>query len=811
MSTPIRSAHTVPGLCFALLLAMVGPLQAQVPASTQVMPQPTPSSSAESPDPSAITDLIGVEDKIDTASLLGRTVTRVEIAGNRQIAASTVLGLLGTRSGDPLAAQRVRSDIEAVFSLGFFSDVAVEGAPEGSNGVVVTVRVVELPALSGAVGLTGNHKVVKETLLAHTTGMVEGAFLTPADTVRARRAMLSDYSSEGFLRARVVPVEVVDKDPETSTPAVSLTFVVDEGRKTRIRKIDFTGNSSFASRTLRGRLKSEERFWATSWLTGSGVFRQTHIEEDLVRLEDFYQDRGFLDVSVAQPELSLSSDRLWYTVTYPIEEGPVYHVGKVTYRHGGVVPEADLTRKLDLPTGTLFNRSTLRGNIQTISDRLGERGYAFAQVAPEFHRDPVTGVVDIDYNIQEGSQIRIRRINIHGNTKTRDKVIRREIRQQEGEIINTALLRRSFQRIRNLQYFGDAVDINTVPAGPDLLDVDITVEEKPTGQFSIGGGYSSSDGLVGMTEITQGNLGGRGQSLSGRFERSGRRTLYNLRFSEPHIFDSSYSAGFDLYRSLRDFQTYNEKRVGGGVTLGKAYGEYLSGSLSYRYEILNLTAPGGTSTNPVINSQLGQSTSSTVGTGIARDTRDNFMDPRHGSRHAMNAEVGGGYLGGTHDYIKGVLDDVLFLPLFKHSSFALRSQVGYGVGYNGQDLPPGERFFVGGIRTVRGFNWGEAGPLDLASGDPYGGDKMLVFSSEITFPLVTEANIKGALFVDYGAGFDTSQSMDVGELNGGIGWEIRWMSPVGPLRFGYGKVVKDTRPWALRRSGDQFFDFGTFF
>ncbi|MDH5526212.1 MAG: outer membrane protein assembly factor BamA [Nitrospirota bacterium] len=742
--------------------------------------------------------------------LLGRTVTRIEVVGVRQIAPGTVSGQLDTEPGSPLSAATVRRDIEAVFGLGFFSDVVIEGEPEGSNGVVVTVRVTELPALAGEVQVKGNRKVLKDTLLGHATGMDSGAFLTPADVLRARRGMLADYFDEGYLQATVVPVEVESTDEATGAPIVDLAFVVEEGKKTRVRHIGFSGNTAFSNRTLRGKLKSKRRFWATSWLTGSGIYRESHVEEDVLRLEDFYQNQGFMDVSVSPPNVELSDDRQWYSLTYPIVEGPVYRIGEVSVAHGDKLPEADLMKGLELATGSVYSRDAMRRNLGMLTDRLGEVGYALARVEPEFDRDPETGTVDVRYMVTEGDQITIRRINVRGNTKTRDKVIRREVRQQEGEVINTSLLRRTYQRILNLQYFG-SVDIDTKEAGPGLLDLDITVEEKSTGQFSIGGGYSSNDGLVGLMEITQGNLGGRGQTLSGRLERSGRRTVYNLRFAEPYLFDTNRSFGFDLYRSERDFESYDEKRIGGGVNLGRSYGEYLSASLAYRYEVLDLKSPTGTIPgSPLLEAQLGRSRSSSVGANMAWDSRDNYLDPRRGMRHTLRTEVGGGYLAGTNDYVKGVLDNSVFFPLLRSMAFAVRSQLGYGAGYSKSELPAGERFFVGGIRTVRGFNWGEAGPLGT-TGDPIGADKMWVMTGEITFPLVTEANIKGALFTDWGAGFDTGRDIAAGRMNLSVGWEIRWMSPVGPLRFGYGRVLVDKRHPDFQRRGDQFFDFGTFF
>jgi outer membrane protein insertion porin family len=740
------------------------------------------------------------------SGLFGRTVERIEVSGNHQIEATTVRGTLVTRVGELLSAEHVQDDVTAVFALGFFDNVEVDADPVGPDGVVVTYRVTELPVVT-KMTFRGNKKVIEETLKETVTGLEEGAFLNPQQLLRVRKAMLAKYESEGYRRATVVPVQQITVAPDGGRTA-ELTFVIDEGEKTKIRDIEFEGNEAFSDRTLRRRLKSKERFWLTSWLTDSGVYREADVAEDLLRVEDYYQDAGYFDVQVSEPDLDLSDDRRWLTLTYPVKEGRRYDFGEISYHHNDKVPEDVLTAGLAMQSGRTYNRSLIRKDVATLTDRLGEHGYAFAQVTPQVHPRPDDGQVDVAFRIDEGNQVRIRRINVTGNTKTRDKVIRREVRQQEGEIINTSLLRRSFQRINNLNYF-ESVDIVPVEAGEGELDLDVRVKEKSTGQFSVGGGFSSVDGLVGLVEITQGNLGGRGQTLGGRFERSGRRTVYNLRFREPYLFDTLYSGGFDVFKTQRDFESYEERRTGGGVTFGKAIGEYVHGSLSYTYERLNIHVTDVT-VPAIILSQQGRSDTSSVAVSLSRDTRDNYFDPRRGTRNVLRLEVAGGMLQGDNEFLKGTLDSVLYVPLFTSSSFAVRNLFGMGAGLGHKDLPPGERFFVGGISTVRGFGFGEAGPL-ASNGDPIGGDKEWVMSAEYAFPLIKAANLKGAIFLDWGAGFDTGQSIDINDMNLSWGYEIRWISPLGPLRFGYGWVLNDKRPPGFRKGGEQLFTIGTFF
>jgi outer membrane protein insertion porin family len=743
------------------------------------------------------------------SDLFGRTVAGIRVTGNHQIESTTIRGTLTTHEGEPLEAANVRKDVQGIYALGFFDDVVVDATPaETGAGVVVTYRVTELPILTGYT-FHGNEKVLEESLKEVVTGLSQGAFLQPQQVLKVRQAILDKYEKEGYRRATVVPVTEITVGGDGQRSA-ALTFVIEEGDKTKIRKIVFDGNAAFSDATLRGKLKTKQRFWLTSWLTDSGIFRDTDVAEDLVRLTDFYQDEGYYDIRVDEPRLDVSPDKRWLTVTYPVHEGIRYDFGEVTYHDHGKVPEDQLTADLKVRRGEQYSRALVRQDAGTLTDRLGEHGYAFAQVNPSLTPEPDLGVVDTTFNIDEGSQVRIRRINITGNSKTRDRVIRREVRQQEGEVINTALLRRSFQRINNLNYF-DTVDIVPVNAGEGLLDLDIKVKEKSTGQFSIGGGFSSVDGLVGIVEITQGNLGGRGQTLSGHFERSGRRTVYNLSFKEPSLNDSPYSGGFDLFKVVRDFTSYEERRTGTSLTLGRALGEYLNVSLGYTLENVDINLLDTTGTVPAsIANQAGHSTTSSLTLSLSRDTRDNFFDPRRGTRNVVRVEVAGGVLGADNDFVKTTLDQSVYFPVLSSSAVTFRNLLGIGAGYSHDELPAGERFFVGGISTVRGYNFGDAGPL-ASNGDPIGGDKEWVMTAELTFPLVKAANLKAALFMDWGAAYDNGQSISYHDLNRTWGYEIRWISPLGPLRFGYGWTVDDKRPPLFRDGGKQFFTIGTFF
>jgi outer membrane protein insertion porin family len=473
--------------------------------------------------------------------------------------------------------------------------------------------------------------------------------------------------------------------------------------------------------------------------------------------------------------------------------------------------------------GEIFNRGQLRQDIMGIVDLYGEQGYLFANVVPQLNPQVEGKTVDITFQVTEEDQFKVREIQIAGNDKTRDKVIRREVRVNEGEIVNTKLLRRSFQRLQNLNFF-ENIEIVPKQVEPGWVDLNVEVKEKPTGTFSIGGGYSSVDRFIATMEVTQGNLFGRGQLLRAKVETGKRRNTYSLTFREPYLFDSNISGTADLFNQVRSFDSYKEKRIGGDLILGRQYGEYVSASVSYTLETLNIydlrqvsdfNDPNLTATiaDPGIpelvrdQALLGKTLTSAVGFSVARDTRDFIFDPKEGSRHSLSLEYAGTFLGGDNDYYKVVADSSRFFPLWREHVFSLHGRMGYAQGIGDKQLPVGERFYVGGINTVRGFKFGKAGPIN-STGQILGGNKELFFNVEYLIPIVVEAKIKWLFFYDWGRAFDDSESIRFKDLRQSAGFGIRWISPIGPLRLEWGRNL---RPEEGEASHTIEFSIGTLF
>jgi outer membrane protein insertion porin family len=440
--------------------------------------------------------------------------------------------------------------------------------------------------------------------------------------------------------------------------------------------------------------------------------------------------------------------------------------------------------------------------MRSISDLYSENGYALVSVAPDLSPDETSKTVAVTLNIDEGDKYRIGRIEISGNTKTRDKVIRREIRLAEGDTFDSSKLRRSYERINNLQFF-DTVEMVPRPKYEDkTVDLDVKVKEKPTGFLSVGGGYSSVDGFIATMDLTQGNLFGKGQFIKVKGELGGKSSFYEISFKDPYFLDTSYALSTGIYRTTREYIEYDKKANGFFLGLGKSLSEYWKADVSYNLEkatIYNVDEDA----SPIIKDQEGTKTTSSITPTIVRDSRDNYLDPSKGSRNSATFTFAG--LGGNNAFIKGLLDSAWYFPLGE-TTFMFRGRLGYAKGIFGKTLPLYERFYVGGLYTLRGIGFGEAGPKDKATGEAIGGTEELIFNAEYIFPIYPEMKLKGVAFVDVGNAYEDFHKF--GSLRYTTGLGFRWISPMGPIRLEWGYNINKEKG----ESSSKFeFAFGTFF
>ncbi len=720
-------------------------------------------------------------------------VNSIEVKGLKRIEEGAVKSKITQKVGEQLSSEKISDDIKNIFKMGYFDDVKTE--IETLEGGVKLIYVVKEKPTIIKVEFQGNKELKDDKLkekITITVGSIADTTLMQDNASKLQQF----YEEEGYWLATVVPV--VNKISENE---VYLTFEINEGRKVRIKQINIVGNKAISSGKIRGAMKT--RTWKIySFIFSSGYYKKDVMNSDIDAVKDLYFNDGYIKVVVADPEIRLTDDKKGMIITINVSEGDQYRISSVAITGNKAYPEAELGKKVSSKPGAVFSKEVLKKDITGMTEIYTEHGYALANIYPDIVPDDATKKLALTFKVDEGVIYRIGKIDISGNTKTKDKVIRREIRLDEGDIFNSALLKRSYERINNLNFF-ESVDIAPKPRAEEkLLDMDVKVKERATGFLSVGGGYSSVDKLIGMVDITQGNLFGSGQYVKLRGELGGRSQYYELSYKDPWFLNKPIALSVDIYNTRREYIDYSRKAIGFGVGVGKELGEYWGGNISYNLERAKIFDASSAS-DIRIREQAGEGskTTSSITPTITRDSRDNFLDPSRGSRNSVYFTFAG--LGGSNAFIKGVADSAWFFPLGS-TTIALRGRFGYAKGIFNKELPWYERFYVGGIYTVRGLGYGEAGPK--SNGEFIGGTKELIFNTEYIFPIIKEMKLKGVVFFDAGNAYDASEA--IGPLRYTAGTGIRWISPVGPVRVEWGYNL-DRKPG--ESSNKVEFTFGSFF
>lgn len=722
-------------------------------------------------------------------------VTAIEIKGLKRIEEAAVKNRISLKLGEVISQEKISEDIKSIYKMGYFEDVKVDIETfEGGVKVVYTVK--EKPTIV-KVSFEGNKEYEEDKLkevVTITAGSIADVTLINDNALKLKVF----YESEGYYFAKVIPV--VKKKTEQE---VELTFVIEENNRVKIKEIKFEGNKAISSRKIKKAMGTSERKFY-SFITGSGFYKKFEMLQDIEKIKDLYHDNGYLKVSVGEPKLEFSSDKKWMTITIPISEGPQFKVASVKIL--GVKDkkeEEEITNLIKLKSGEIFSKMKMRKDIEAITTYYSDRGYALVSIAPDVLPNEEKLLVDVAYNIKQGDKFNIGRINIAGNVKTLDKVIRREVRVDEGDEYSASKIKKSKQRLEDLQYF-ETVDINQKP-DPDkkTVDLDVNVKEKPTGFFTIGGGYSSIDNLIGMVDVTQTNLFGRGYSLTLRGELGGKSSYYTIAFRDPWFLDKPLLFGFNLYRQKREYVNYTKDGTGMSITFGKRYGEDWSASVTYELEKSKVTDVADDA-DTIIKDMQGNLLTSSVTFQIVNDTRDSYIDPSSGRRYSLTLTTAG--LGGDTGFWKSMLDLGWYIPIFEESTLHLRGRIGWSDSLFGKKYPLYERFYIGGLDTIRGLGYGEAGPKD-SKNDPIGAKKALIANIEYLFPIVTEMKLKGLIFFDIGRGYDETEKFG-SNIKYSTGFGFRWFSPMGPIKIDYGINLN-------RKEGESKtkieFGFGSFF
>lgn len=738
----------------------------------------------------------GIESLEDSVRQLGRDVSmkilkrekvaQVVIMGNKRIETEAIKRVVKTKKGDTYLAKHIQDDVKSVFRMGYFGDVRVE-ASNTPEGKVVTFQVTEKETLRN-IEVTGNNELDDEEI-KDLLRMRQGSVLNVNSLRDARREIENLYKEKGYHHVEVS----YEIEPVPDTRA-DVNFVIKEGEKVFVKEIFFEGNNAFDDDTLEDVMKTAEKDWF-SLFTSSGDLDYEVLDQDVSKIAAYYHNHGYIQARVGEPDITY--DGRWIHIIIKIEEGPQFMVGRVDLEGDLIQPKDILLEKIRICRQGVYNREVIRQDILALGDIYSDAGYAYPDISPRIDQDFEEHKANITYVINKGPLVYFEKIIIAGNTKTRDKVIRRELNVYEQELYSGRRLKRGAQNLYRLDFFED-IKINTAKGSADdkmVLKIDVT--EKPTGTFSFGGGYSSVDNVFFMASISQRNFLGRGQTLNFRAQLGGRSNTFILGFTEPWLFDTPLTAGIDIYKTEMDYDTYDKDSTGGTIRFGYPVLDYTRAFLSYNYDRSDITDLNYDDASYAIMDMEGINVAHTLTGVLRRDSRDRVFQPTKGSDNSITVKHAGTPFGGDIGYTKFVGDSGWYFPLFWDTVGLLHGRIGFIGGDSAGKVPVWERFYLGGIGSVRGYEWRDISPTEDPhakpddEGDPVGGNKMLQFNVEFMFPIVKKSGLQGVLFYDTGMSYDNGENMDLGELRSSIGYGIRWFSPMGPIRLEYGYILDD--------------------
>lgn len=729
------------------------------------------------------------------------TIQTIEVSGTQRIEPSAVENYLSITPGETVTRADISESLKTLYATGFFSDVTIE--PKGSR---LLVTVVENPSVN-EVRFEGNDRISKEDL-EKEIGLKSRSVYTRNKVQADLKRLLEVYRRNGRYTAEITP-KIVPLDQNR----VDLIYEIVEGPEAKIRHITFIGNETFSTSTLERVLASEEEAW-WRFLTSTDTYDPERLAYDEELLRRFYQEQGYADFKVTSSIAELSSNKDAFYLTFTLKEGPQYTIGKVDVTSPMVGAKSlDYSEAVITKSGELYNSADIETSIDNLIQKLGDSGFAFVDIEPKtIRRTNGENVIDLDYNVKQGPRVYIERINITGNMRTLDEVIRREFRLAEGDAYSSTKLKRSEQRLNNLGYFEKVTVSTRAGASPDKTVVDVDVLEKSTGEITFGAGFSTTDGALADFGVRERNFLGRGQDMRFRVMFAQRRQQYDIGFTEPYFLGRELEAGFDIYRTVQNFsQNSTFDREADGVVLRTGYNlsERLKHTLRYGFEKSDIS-----NVDPLasiyIRAQEGQNITSYVGQSFIYDNRDNRYMPNSGLFWRVNQDLAG--LGGDDRFIRHEFQTEYYIPVAKQWTTVLAGSAGNITGI-GEDVRINQRFFIGS-KEIRGFDNAGIGPRDLLTRDALGGNSYYTASAEMRFPLglPDDLGVTGAAFVDAGSLFDLDLTgPNIGDdgaprVSGGVG--VAWSSPFGPIRLDFAQafVKQDYDETELVR-----FSFGTRF
>ena len=691
--------------------------------------------------------------------------------------------------------------MKSIYNMGYFDPehMSVE-ATDSPKGKIVTFKVKEKPTIK-YIEFKGNN-AIKTEKLEKNVDIHTGSILNIFNIRKNIQRIELQYQEKNYYSAKVSY-----ETQEVGNNQVRLIFKIKEGEKVRIKSIKIVGNTAYSTKALKKLMKTSEKGFF-SWLTSSGEYKKDMLDRDVAVLEAHYQNNGYIQVRVADPEIVTKGN--WIYITIKLEEGPRYKMGKVDIAGDLIVSKEELLKKLQSPKEEYYDRDALRKDILALTDFYSDYGYASADADPRIRQHEDEKRVDVTFNITKGKPVYFERINISGNTKTRDKVIRRELKITEQGLYSGADLKKSVKNLNRLNFFED-VKVNDYKGSEDNTKImKFDVKEKATGNFTFGAGYSSIEHVFFTSSISKSNLFGNGQALSVQAQVGSTTTQIMFNYVEPWLFDIPLTTSFSVYNWIQNYDYYDKESVGGSISASYPFFQEdlrLFGSYAYDRGTLSNISSDASST---ISNLTGTNITSSITVGATYDTRDKIVNPTSGQNHLFSIEYAG--LGGNIGFTKFTAEVGWYIPLFWRFVGFIHGVGGYIVENPDKLLPDYERYYLGGINSIRGFDWRGVHLYD-SNGAVVGGREMIQGNFELQLPIVPSAGVLALLFFDTGQVFDSNfyrdridtgatdangyeiytgvnpAGFDLSQLRQTVGGGIRWESPMGPIRIEYGYIL----------------------
>lgn len=713
-----------------------------------------------------------------TPALAADLIRDIRVEGNQRLEPDTVKTYLGLKVGDSTTQYDLDTALKKLYDTGFFADVGLN-----QEGGVLTVNVVENASINEVL-FEGNDKIDKDDLDKEIT-LKARAVYTRTKVQNDLKRLLDVYRRHGYYSAEITP-QIIQLEQNR----VNLIYNITEGPKAFIEKITFIGNETYPGQTLEKIINSSQERWY-QFLSDSDKYDPDRLQYDQELLRKYYFENGYADFKVKSAIAELSPQRDAFYLTFTIEEGEQYKLGKVNVvskLDKGHMP--DLQPSISTKAGDVYNATEVEDSINRMTDVLGDHGFAFVEITPDVQRRPgKEKIVDLTYNVTEGPKVYVDRINIFGNQRTLDEVIRREFKLSEGDAYSSSKLKRTEQRLNNLGYF-DKVNIDRKPGPtPDTTDINVEVAEKSTGEITLGAGYSTTDGPIADFGVKEKNFLGSGQEVHARVEIGGNIQQYDVGFNEPYFLGRELGFGVDLFKTEEDYQdnsSFDRDTLGVTTKLTYALSEHMQHELRYTLEDIKIDNVSSDASQYIVQ-QEGQDTVSMVGQSFIYDMRDNKFNPTTGYSWKFSQDLAG--FGGDDRFLRDELQGEYYVPVAKKWTMAFLGGAGNVFGLN-QDVRINQRYFAGG-QYIRGFANAGLGARDSATGDALGSNNYYAGTEELRFPLglPDDLGVTGAFFVDEGSAFGIDTKgvgiQDSSAMRAALGFGIAWASPFGPIRIDF--------------------------